>query len=376
MLERKVVVRLSEGLHARPATQFVKLARGFAADLEVVREGKAANAKSSVKLMLLGVKEDEEIVLRANGADEADAIEALAQFVGSADASDLAPALQPLRPAAPPPEAPAASPVASSLPRGAPASEGAAIGPAFVFLPAAIDSPACRLDPDEIEGELARLADAVKRVEIELLRRAARAAPRSQEAEIIAALGEIGRDEELTRRIEALVYERKDAVTAAIEGGGELARQFQAMEDPYIRARARTSTPSRAKSRSRCSAGARPRSARPVGAVVSADEISAFDLAGAPLKSFGGLVALKGGPTSHIAIIARSYGVPAVLGAARPARLARRRRSRSTAATGEVVARPGCGYAGHDSARMARSRRPGASLAAYAASSRARATAA
>ncbi len=152
MLERKVVVRLSEGLHARPATQFVKLARGFAADLEVVREGKAANAKSSVKLMLLGVKEDEEIVLRANGADEADAIEALAQFVGSADASDLAPALQPLRPAAPPPEAPAASPVASSLPRGAPASEGAAIGPAFVFLPARDRQPGAQAGPRRDRG--------------------------------------------------------------------------------------------------------------------------------------------------------------------------------------------------------------------------------
>ena len=77
VLERKVIVRLSEGLHARPATQFVKLARGFACDIEVLREGAAANAKSSVKLMLLGVKEDEEVTLRANGADEAEAIEAL-----------------------------------------------------------------------------------------------------------------------------------------------------------------------------------------------------------------------------------------------------------------------------------------------------------
>ncbi len=56
MLERKVLVRLNEGLHARPATQFVKLARSFASNIEVVRGDKAANAKSPVKLMLLSVK--------------------------------------------------------------------------------------------------------------------------------------------------------------------------------------------------------------------------------------------------------------------------------------------------------------------------------
>ncbi len=77
MLERKVVVRLNEGLHARPATQFVKLARSFTADIEVLRGGKSANAKSPVKLMLLSVKEDDEIVVRADGVDEAQAIEAL-----------------------------------------------------------------------------------------------------------------------------------------------------------------------------------------------------------------------------------------------------------------------------------------------------------
>ena len=81
MLERKAVVRVREGLHARPATEFVRLARSFSADVEIVRDGKSANAKSAVKLMLLGVKETDEIVLRAVGADAAQAIETLSNFV-------------------------------------------------------------------------------------------------------------------------------------------------------------------------------------------------------------------------------------------------------------------------------------------------------
>ncbi len=45
-----------------------------------------------------------------------------------------------------------------------------------------------------------------------------------------------------------------------------------------------------------------------------ADDIGAWDLARAPLKRIGGIVCGKGGATSHIAIIARSHGIPAVLG--------------------------------------------------------------
>ena len=88
MIERKVVVRVAEGLHARPATEFVKLARSFAADIEIVRGDKTASAKSTVKLMLLGVKEADEIVLRANGADEDKALDALCSFVSLARAID------------------------------------------------------------------------------------------------------------------------------------------------------------------------------------------------------------------------------------------------------------------------------------------------
>src|SRR5690606_22119746 len=50
------------------------------------------------------------------------------------------------------------------------------------------------------------------------------------------------------------------------------------------------------------------------GAILVADDIGAWDLARAPLKRIGGIVCGHGGATSHIAIIARSHGIPAVLG--------------------------------------------------------------
>jgi phosphotransferase system enzyme I (PtsI) len=86
-LERKLLVAVPEGLHARPATQFVKLARGFEATIEIECNGKRANAKSSVKLMLLGVKEQDEIVLHVDGADAEAALDLLASFILSPAAS-------------------------------------------------------------------------------------------------------------------------------------------------------------------------------------------------------------------------------------------------------------------------------------------------
>ena len=80
-MERSTIVRVHEGLHARPATRFVRLAKSFEAEVEIVKEGKAVSAKSSVKLMLLSVKENQEVTVRANGADAAEAVEALIGYL-------------------------------------------------------------------------------------------------------------------------------------------------------------------------------------------------------------------------------------------------------------------------------------------------------
>src|SRR6185437_15376118 len=90
MLETPVVVKVHEGLHARPATQFAKLAKSFTCSLKIGRGDAWADAKSAVKLMLLGIKQNEQIVLRAEGEDECEALGRLAQFL--ADPSIASPA--------------------------------------------------------------------------------------------------------------------------------------------------------------------------------------------------------------------------------------------------------------------------------------------
>jgi phosphocarrier protein FPr len=373
LLERKIQVRVREGLHARPATEFVKLARSFSADLEIVCGAKSANAKSAVKLMLLGVRELDEITLRAAGADAPQALEALSNFVTTAEESgdperEIARAPVGSGSLSPPTPAPHPVDAASGRLLGAPASEGAAVAPAFAFFPEALTPPARRLAADEIAGELSRLRDASAAVVVELSRRKESSAAGLEDGLILEALAEIASDRSLLDRIEALVREGQDAAAAALQAGGELAGEFERLEDPYQRAR---SEDVRAVARRIALAlmGKKDASLKsaPPGAIILAREIDAVDFAGMATGAIAGLVCIKGGATSHVAIMARAHGIPAVLGLDVEAeRLRRARMVALDGTTGEVVLDPDVGTIASFQARIDRRAREKSMLRAYA----------
>lgn len=87
MAERTVTLGPEEGLHAGPAARFVKAAKGFAAEIVVIKGDREANAKSQLRVMQLGSGHGEEIVIRADGADADAAVEASAQGAGRRSAS-------------------------------------------------------------------------------------------------------------------------------------------------------------------------------------------------------------------------------------------------------------------------------------------------
>ena len=77
MVEKEAVVVPEAGLHARPAARFVKEAKSYGSDIVVIKDGIEVNAKSSLKLMTLGAKHGDKVVVRAEGEDEEAAVEAL-----------------------------------------------------------------------------------------------------------------------------------------------------------------------------------------------------------------------------------------------------------------------------------------------------------
>lgn len=81
MKEFKYVITDELGIHARPAGLLVKEAGKFQSDIKIKKSEKEADAKRIFGIMGLAAKKGDEIVLTADGADEADAITAIEEFL-------------------------------------------------------------------------------------------------------------------------------------------------------------------------------------------------------------------------------------------------------------------------------------------------------
>ena len=81
MREFRYVIKDEQGIHARPAGLFVKEAASCESKITISKDGKEVDAKRILGVIGLGVKKDQEIVLKAEGSDEDQAIEKLSKFL-------------------------------------------------------------------------------------------------------------------------------------------------------------------------------------------------------------------------------------------------------------------------------------------------------
>lgn len=83
MYTREIEVKNETGLHARPASMFVNLAGTFKSKIELqcLGEEDRYNAKSIIMLLSLGLEHGEKALLSAEGEDEKEAVNALAELV-------------------------------------------------------------------------------------------------------------------------------------------------------------------------------------------------------------------------------------------------------------------------------------------------------
>jgi len=71
------------GIHARPASMFVRLANQFESEVVVEKDGETVNGKSIMGLMMLAAGPGSKIRVRTEGADAQQAVEALAGLVNA-----------------------------------------------------------------------------------------------------------------------------------------------------------------------------------------------------------------------------------------------------------------------------------------------------
>lgn len=79
-MEKKEFHVIAEtGIHARPATLLVQAASKFSSDVNLEYNGKTVNLKSIMGVMSLGVGQNADVTITAEGADEAEAIAAISE---------------------------------------------------------------------------------------------------------------------------------------------------------------------------------------------------------------------------------------------------------------------------------------------------------
>ncbi len=79
--EIEVKIRNADGLHMRPAMQFVDIASHFASDITVSNDDNAVDGKSIMQMTMLAATHGTKLKIKAQGPDAEQAIKALRELV-------------------------------------------------------------------------------------------------------------------------------------------------------------------------------------------------------------------------------------------------------------------------------------------------------
>jgi phosphoenolpyruvate-protein phosphotransferase len=197
---------------------------------------------------------------------------------------------------------------------GTPASAGVAIGPLVVIGPAPVVAGG-RIAPEQADAEVARLATAMEAAGSELEALAERVgAEHPAEAEIFFAHAMLAQDPALAEAAEDRIRAGDDAVAAIRAAGERFAAEYRAMDDELIAARATDilDVAGRIVDRLTGAGPAGPALERP--SIIAAVDLTPSLTATLPRERLLGIALAEGSATAHAAILARAYGIPAVVG--------------------------------------------------------------
>ncbi len=83
MITKQILIKIPNGLEARPVALLVQVASQYECSIHVVSEEKRVNAKSIMGMMSLGIATGETVIVEADGPDEKEAIENIEKYLTS-----------------------------------------------------------------------------------------------------------------------------------------------------------------------------------------------------------------------------------------------------------------------------------------------------
>jgi len=80
MITNNYIILAPQGMHARPATALIKLAKGFKSAISIKKGDKTIKLNSMLHLLSLNIKGGETVTVTTEGEDQTEAAEAIRQF--------------------------------------------------------------------------------------------------------------------------------------------------------------------------------------------------------------------------------------------------------------------------------------------------------
>ncbi|MHB8189244.1 MAG: phosphoenolpyruvate--protein phosphotransferase [Ferrimicrobium sp.] len=312
-------INTAHGLHARPAARLVETVRNFDAMVRVrnlTLNGPAVNAGSFSAVSTLGALDGHRIEVSSSGPQAREVLTAVAALVHRGfDEPTTANAT--IRTAMATKSSPVV--VATTVKsNGGPfaASPGIGIGPKVSLGVVDLSFEDSSETPRNVNVERQRLGDAIDEVRGEILSTRGVVAHSVGEGE--AAIFDAHRllldDDDLVGAAQLIVEGGASAPSAWTRTVESLVVRFSELADPYLRARA---ADVRAVGNSVLARllDAPMVSVDQLTGVVVAEDLTPSQVALLNLEKVVGIVTTKGTPVSHLAILARSLGIPAVVGA-------------------------------------------------------------
>jgi phosphoenolpyruvate-protein phosphotransferase/dihydroxyacetone kinase phosphotransfer subunit len=308
--ETRLVIRNRLGLHARPAARFVTTAAKFQSAITVYKGERSASAKSVNQIATLAALKDDEIRVQAVGPDAKAAIVSISALNAENFGENEEEILRP-----PTPAGPEADAVINGIVRGIPASSGVAVGRAHFYRPELPDIATRNVD--DPQTEMTRLTEALAkaRKEIGMLGANAKTASAESKTTIFDFHRLILDDPDLVEKAENIIQKKRiNAEAAWLRVMRTTIKAYKSINNAYMQARAEDVIDAGNRVVNHLTGQAETLLFLKAPAVIVAHEIFPSEVAQLDPKQVLGLVTAVGGSNSHAAILARSLGIPAVVG--------------------------------------------------------------
>jgi phosphoenolpyruvate-protein phosphotransferase len=316
LISDAVIIPNPTGLHARPAAVLASLAKGFRSVIKLQLGDKQANARSVTSIMALEIGRGASVRVVASGPDAKEAIGKLSSVLaqGCGDEGCVpapAPATIAQSPtAAPPPRRKSADP---NLLLGVSASPGLAVGE--IFQVRRTEIPVIESGTG-VDAERDRLTKALAAAQAQLsaLRAQLHAKADPAKAAIFAAHEELIADPDLLEIAWSAIAKGKSAAFAWKGAVTTHADRLAGLRNQLLAQRANDLRDVGLRVLSLITGVDISPPEYPQNSVLIAEDLTPSDTAALDRSRVAGFCTTRGGATSHVAILARSLGLPALAG--------------------------------------------------------------